>query len=330
MIGPDVTALGGDIYRPLLISPSTMVVSGLPSGAPLIFTGERWPGSQGNDWGLVPSSEFRDSDWDLDKISIAVLGEVVQQTLGASPGKTWAQLLDTTVDAYDPAMTTAELAELRSLIEYRAGVFDEAMAQRAGMLTYMRGVLNFRASSHPSTYRLCVLGFQFAQFQNMYWKRVFKRPRPSRLDPTLVPPIEVPGHAAYPSGHACEAMMVALLLEQILPSEIIPPGGAELGPLRVMARRIARNREVLGLHYPSDTRCGFKIAARSLPLFLSAPTVRGVEDLDSSGTAKNAAGDERSQAAVTLDTSSPSETIETTGHQIYLNGLLAKARLEWA
>ena len=172
----------------------------------------------------------------------------------------------------------------------------------------------------------------------MYWKRIFARPRPSRLDPALVPPIEVPGHGSYPSGHACEAMLVALILEQVLPEQIIP-ADAETGPLRLMARRIARNREVLGLHYPSDTRCGFRIAARCLPLFLACPTVRGMPELDGNGqiildTAtqnpiNQAAEGERLQSDVPGFGVVTPEPVNPGGAAIYMDGLLARGRREW-
>jgi hypothetical protein len=43
----------------------------------------------------------------------------------------------------------------------------------------------------------------------------------------------------------------------------IVPAAAEQGPLRQMAARIARNREVLGLHYPSDSVAGKTLADRT-------------------------------------------------------------------
>ena len=37
-----------------------------------------------------------------------------------------------------------------------------------------------------------------------------------------MPLIDPPGHAAYPSGHATQARLVALCLEQVMPNAIIP------------------------------------------------------------------------------------------------------------
>jgi hypothetical protein len=40
-----------------------------------------------------------------------------------------------------------------------------------------------------------------------------------------------------------------------------------------LAERVSRNREVLGLHYPSDTAAGTIIAGRSRALLLKCATV---------------------------------------------------------
>jgi hypothetical protein len=40
-----------------------------------------------------------------------------------------------------------------------------------------------------------------------------------------------------------------------------------------LAERVSRNREVLGLHYPSDSAAGRLLAAYSLYLLLQCPTV---------------------------------------------------------
>ena len=55
-----------------------------------------------------------------------------------------------------------------------------------------------------------------------------------------------------------------------MPNAIIPVDAngprPDLGPLRKMADRIARNREVLGLHYPSDPVAGKTLADQTFAL----------------------------------------------------------------
>src|SRR5260370_14843172 len=104
----------------------------------------------------------------------------------------------------------------------------------------------------------------------VHYKSKSDRPRPSRLSPRLMPPIAPPGHAAFPSGHATQARLIARCLEAVMPVNIIPVDGAgaqpDQGPLRQMADRIARNREVLGLHYPSDSLRGKQLADETFAL----------------------------------------------------------------
>jgi hypothetical protein len=64
----------------------------------------------------------------------------------------------------------------------------------------------------------------------------------------LAPTIYTPGHAAYPSGHATQVHLIANLMDMIAP---------ELATAsRRLANRIAKNREVAGMHYPSDSAAG--------------------------------------------------------------------------
>jgi hypothetical protein len=110
----------------------------------------------------------------------------------------------------------------------------------------------------------------------LYWKGYYQRVRPSQLMPALMPPISIPGHASFPSGHATQSKLVALCIEQLLPGyqqdatkklPAAPSQGSlcdELTPnLRHLARRIARNREIAGLHYPSDS-VGGRILAKQI------------------------------------------------------------------
>src|SRR5260221_3832364 len=116
----------------------------------------------------------------------------------------------------------------------------------------------------------------------MHVTLMFNRPRQSQLSPALLPPIAPPGHASFPSGHATEAYLMALCLEEIMPAaadtgplppnplpQNPPPPPVLASPLERMAQRIARNREVLGLHYPSDSKAGKLLAKRSFDILMT-------------------------------------------------------------
>jgi membrane-associated phospholipid phosphatase len=171
-------------------------------------------------------------------------------------------------------------------MDYRQGVMAEALAQRDSILPYYAGLLTFGRSSHPATWRLAKVASRVGQFQAMYYKAQFNRPRASMLSPNLVPPIAVPGHASYPSGHATESRLLSNVLSQVMPAAV-STGMANLSTvyglasndpnypyswpqaaLMRLAERIARNREVLGLHYPSDSKAGVYLADQTFILLL--------------------------------------------------------------
>ena len=107
------------------------------------------------------------------------------------------------------------------------------------------------------------MALRVGQFQAMHYKHKFQVPRPSYLAPALMPPIDPPGHASFPSAHATESWLVARCLKEVMPVEAHEA-------LDRMAERIARNREVLGVHYPSDSAAGKKLAAKTSELLLDA------------------------------------------------------------
>jgi len=304
--------------RSLGVSPYVRPVT----SSPLDWNGVRFPGTAAANWGPMGPTAFRLSEWTPDNLTMALLGELIPLTVG---GVTWSTALTTggtddwtTLSATEQA---AEREELRNLIEFRPAALSEILAQRNGIIGYMRSVVYFTRSSHPITYLLAASALRAGQFLVMHYKLKFKRPRPTSVQPGLIPWFDVPGHASCPSGHATEAMLIALMLEQILPAGTIPTAGAEAGPLRTLARRIARNREVAGLHFPSDTRIGHTLAARSFPLLLGCPNIAGT-----TGVALATAA---SQPVITdlRPTSPVTEPVAPT--PLFSDGLLAKARAEW-
>ena len=84
-------------------------------------------------------------------------------------------------------------------------------------------------------------------------KQRFDRVRPTVLDTKLGHLFPVPDHPAYPSGHSTQAFTIAYLLRELDPENADSYLAAAL--------RIARNREIAGFHYPSDTDAG-RLAAR--------------------------------------------------------------------
>jgi hypothetical protein len=90
----------------------------------------------------------------------------------------------------------------------------------------------------------------------------------------------VPGHASFPSGHSTQAHLMALCMGDVLATL---PGAQQqvvTDDLWTLADRIARNREIAGLHYESDTQAGRAIATitlpqlhQSVPIFLNGTTL---------------------------------------------------------
>jgi hypothetical protein len=259
----------------------------------------KWQEEVTRSWPNAVKSEGRpllpERQWSSHFYSIALMGEFVSASIelrrletnadkalfdGVMPiGETrlsWDSI-DLRPNLFVPVLTenadygdvTTELQELTRLIDYRPSVLSEALSQRNGIDNYFRGILSFTPSSHPWTFGLMQIALHVGEFQVMHYKYRFNRPRPSQLSPWLMPPIEVPGHASYPSGHSTQSHLVALVLGEVMPQ---PPAG-QPNPLRLLAERIARNREVIGLHYPSDSRAGAKLAKESFLLLRECKTV---------------------------------------------------------
>ena len=257
----------GTSGRPIGISPALK-----RRGDETFFRGNRWPpenteppGGVVPDWPRNAVTTFSPKQngalklppkaWSMEHFSIALLAEFVK-------GTDWADI-DLSAEL-NGAKVNDELKELIELMEFRPGVMMEALVQRTRPDAYFERMLGYSKATHGCTVYLMEGMMRIAQFQAVYHKAKYQRPRPSQLAPQLLPPIPVPGHAAYPSGHATEAYCVQLCLAEVLrQAGGIVPSAAQAGdPLLRLAQRIARNREVLGLHYPSDSEAGRILAEK--------------------------------------------------------------------
>jgi hypothetical protein len=109
-------------------------------------------------------------------------------------------------------------------------------------------------------------------------KHHHNRRRPSQVLPALFPPIPVPGHASYPSGHATQAWLMARCLKRAIDgSAYVDLGNA----VDVFAARVARNREIAGLHYRSDSVAGKRLAEHVadvvLAMEVTQPIIEGAQ-----------------------------------------------------
>lgn len=92
----------------------------------------------------------------------------------------------------------------------------------------------------------------------LYQKKIFNRARPYQIRPDLTPPF-TPGHPSYPGGHSAQSSAVATTIALILQSSD-NRYWTLIQQCNTLARDIARNRELAGIHYPSDTAAGLALA----------------------------------------------------------------------
>lgn len=147
----------------------------------------------------------------------------------------------------DELRTPEQLAEIDRERQLKTAVFG----------TEMYGDL---MRTHPRTEKLIEKTIEFITPVLMAEKLKYNRVRPSFLDPTLTTTIVIPLHPAYPGGHATESHLFALILGKLNPKN----ADAYMNS----AERIAKNREIAGVHYPSDSEAGKLLAEQLLPLLL--------------------------------------------------------------
>ncbi len=103
-------------------------------------------------------------------------------------------------------------------------------------------------------HHLLSMGDDECQYFVVKYKKRFSRPRPNQLEKSLNLVVPNPGHAAYPSGHATQSMLMALILSELDP--------AHQEQYHAYAKAMAKRREIAGVHYPTDSSAGQKLAVQ--------------------------------------------------------------------
>jgi hypothetical protein len=217
---------------------------------------------------IIDISVYPDRRWSAEWRAWYALSEYVQ--------KDWS---DISVDPWDNSQTKEEIKHLVSAArDERADALGEIVAQHEEFASYFLALLTVDPAMYPATNLLIniasivgtftVLHFKYGTINYEARPRNYEaRPRPSQVCPALLPPVPVPGHPSYPSGHATEAHLIKLVLNDVLKNSI--EGAAMTPDLEALATRIARNREIAGLHYRSDSTAGRKLAGDILPVLQS-------------------------------------------------------------
>jgi len=90
-------------------------------------------------------------------------------------------------------------------------------------------------------------------------KEHWNRPRPYVADTDIHPCVPKPGSASYPSGHSTFGTVTSIILANMIPEK--------QKQIYDRAELYRRNREIGGVHYPSDVEAG-RIAGTVVAAFL--------------------------------------------------------------
>lgn len=101
-------------------------------------------------------------------------------------------------------------------------------------------------------------------------KTGWDRPRPYQFNPALTPVLARSTSTSYPSGHATQAELFAVLL-----TALVPERAADWAE---QSARVRWSRIVGGAHYPSDTIAGQVLGAALGHRMLASPRLRAALD----------------------------------------------------
>lgn len=112
----------------------------------------------------------------------------------------------------------------------------------------------------PKTAMLLQRAYDDLDIILLQYKKKFDRVRPSFLELSIVPLVDVPQHAAYPSGHSTQVHFLAYVLGELAVDR--------RSEFELDAWEVATNREIAGVHYRSDTEAGRTLARQFVDILL--------------------------------------------------------------
>lgn len=183
--------------------------------------------------------------WHVDGVSAARNG---QQSLQAQA------LFSVDLDALAAVDWDSQIDKVVRAAVEREDRLPEILTQAGDFWPFFASVSGLSLDRAPVTGELLAACETWVLQSLMLLKHHVAALRPNQRSSLVVPVIETPGHGSVPSGHATVAAFHARMLVHLL-----PPDDTRRALLDRLARRIAFNRVVAGVHCPVDNRIGYEL-----------------------------------------------------------------------
>jgi acid phosphatase (class A) len=199
--------------------------------------------------------------WDAEVRASVYLNEFLTENSG------WLPQLKAAIKAEHDELQDKKGAQLREMLEIAdereerfAEIIDQHEAE--GPIKYWLGMLMIDSGSAPATYQLIRVARRVGEVVVMCLKEEYGEARPSQVCPAIMPMIDPPVTPSFPAGHALQSHLIStcLVAAQRLRDQT--------DMLVDLAKRIAENRVVAGLHYPLDNKAGETAAGECFRLLL--------------------------------------------------------------
>jgi hypothetical protein len=152
-------------------------------------------------------------------------------------------------------------------------ILDQATG--GGALNYWTGLLRIDPHQEKSAFLLMLVARKIGEYVAMGLKNYYRMRRPTQVYPFILPIIDPPDTPSFPSSHSLQAHLISNALKEALTLHPGPNGAPRPSQSAIaldhLAERVARNREVAGVHYPMDSACGAFVARGCLDLLKALP-----------------------------------------------------------
>jgi membrane-associated phospholipid phosphatase len=152
-----------------------------------------------------------------------------------------------------------QLEFLPNYADLRSDRAAEILSQIGPLATYLGSIAFLRPERTRCTLELLFVAHRFVYYIEQRFKHALSCRRPLEYSAQVQPMILTPGHGSFPSGHSTEAFAYAYLLWQLIKASGNPAFASQViwgEQMMRMAARMAINRTVAGVHFPTDSAAG--------------------------------------------------------------------------